>query len=265
MQVLLTIPLGLAIELLIFFLLHRVIGMAAKGAALIVGLLALAIYVPYAIVVWPGADIVALHVAIYSVAAYALGLIMGYRETDSGAGSFHWAPTLIVAFFVVLILFNSVLVVVATRGLPAPVADWLLPKTATKHEVSSAFPGVVEHDYQKKESQYNAYLKQVEEQSRRGWVVRKGWVGPVRAGQAGVFQVTVDDRNGAPITAAQIEGGFLRPSDTRLDQRFALAEISPGQYQVELTLPVPGVWNLVLEIRLGEDLHRVQATTDISD
>lgn len=265
MQVLLTIPLGLTIELLIFFLLNRAIGMAAKGAALIVGLLALAIYVPYAIIVWPGADIVALHVAIYLVAAYALGLIMGYREVESGGGSFHWAPTLIVAFFVVLVLFDSVLVVVATRGLPKPVADWLLPKTATQHEVSSAFPGVVEHDYQKKESQYNAYLQQVEDQNRRGWVVHKGWLGPVRAGRPGVFQVTVADRNGAPVTAAEIEGGFLRPSDTRLDHRFALAETAPGQYQVELTLPVPGVWDLVLEIRHGDDLHRMQATTSIGD
>ena len=52
------------------------------AAALVVALLSLALYVPYALWHWPGADVLALHVAVYLVAAYALagavsGLITG--------------------------------------------------------------------------------------------------------------------------------------------------------------------------------------------
>lgn len=266
MDVLLTLPVGLLLQLSVFFILWRGLRQAAKAAALIVGLLALALYVPYAILVWPGADVVALHIAVFLVTAYALGLITAYRDNQaqSGAGGFHWAPTLIVAFFVALILFNAVLVVVATRGLPQPLARMLLPNTAER-PVTSAFPGVVGNDFQKKEALYNAYLKQVRDQQARGWVVRKGWVGDVHAARPALFQITVEDRDGRALSGAEVHGRFLRASDTRLDQNITLAEVSPGVYQGGITLPVHGAWELMLEIRRGEDRHEIRATTTVAE
>lgn len=269
MEVLLTVPLGVVAQLLLFLVLRRGFGMAAGQAALIVGLLALALYVPYAILRWPGADVVAMHVAIYLVTAYALGLIVGHRQETAGAAGFHWGPTIIVAFFVVLVLFNAVLVVVATRGLPDPVARILFPASSGQGQVSSAFPGVVsndlhKNDLQKKEALYNAYLEQVEHQRARGWQVRKGWLEPARAGQPAVFQVQVTNRAGMALQGAQVGGRFLRPADTRLDQDFVLTEVEPGVYQSVLVLPAPGAWDLVLGIRLGEDRHEVRATTSVA-
>lgn len=266
MEVLLTIPIGIVMQLLLFMLLRRVIRVHAKGAALMVGLGALALYIPYTIVLWPGADVVAMHVAIFLVTAYALGLIGGHREArlDDVQG-FHWGPTLIVTFFVVLILFDAVLVVVATQGLPEPVARILLPQTDKAREITSAFPGVVDKDFQKKEALYNAYLEQVRRQQARGWTVRKGWLGAARAGQPARFQVTVNDRDGQAVTGAAVQGSFLRAADTRLDHAFVLAETTPGVYQGEMVLPLPGAWNLVLEIRRGEDLHELRATTEIAE
>lgn len=264
MEVLLTVPLGVIAQLLIFLLLRRTFGMAAGQAALIIGLLGLALYMPYAIVTWPGADVVALHVAIYLVTAYALGLIAGHRQASGGAVGFHWGPTIIVAFFVVLVLFNAVLVVVATRGLPDPVARALFPRSEGQGQVSSAFPGVVSNDLQKKEALYNAYLEQVERQQARGWQVRKGWLEPARVGQPAVFQVQVTDRQGRPLQGAQVTGRFLRPADTRLDQVFQLSEVSPGVYQTVMVLSAPGAWDLALGIHLGEDRHEIRATTTVA-
>lgn len=265
MDVLLTIPLGVTMQLLLFLAFRALLRMSAKGAALVVALASVALYVPYSILIWPGADVLALHLAIYLVTAYALGLIGGYRSGTGDERGFHWAPTAIIAFFVVLILFDAVLVVVATRGLPEPVARVLLPETERRRDISSAFPGVVDNNLQKKEAQYNAYLEQVERQRTRGWSVRKGWLNPARAGQPAVFQVAVNDRDGDPLEGAQITGSFLRPADTRLDRAVTLSETRPGVYQVELVLPVPGTWNLVLQIRRGEDRHEVRASTRIAD
>lgn len=264
MELLLSLPIGLAAQVLVFFILWRGLRMAAQAAALIVGLLALAVYIPYAIIVWPGADVLALHSAVFLVTAYALGLITGYREAQANAGGFHWAPTLIIAFFVVLILFNAVLVVVATRGLPEPLVRLLLPATGER-SVSSAFPGVVANDFQKKEALYNAYLEQVRAQQARGWVVRKGWVGEVHAGTPALFQVAVNDREGAALQGAEVRGTFLRAADTRLDQSLTLTEITPGVYQGEITLPVHGAWELMLDIRRGDDRHQVRATTAVAE
>lgn len=265
MDVLLTIPLGVTLQLLLFFGLRTALRMPARSAAVVVALASVALYIPYAILLWPGADVLALHLAIYLVTAYALGLIGGYRSGTDAERGFHWAPTAIIAFFVVLILFDAVLVVVATRGLPEPVARALLPATAERRDVSSAFPGVVDNNLQKKESQYNAYLEQVERQQARGWSIRKGWLGPVHAGQPAVFQVAVQDRDGALLQGAQISGSFLRPADTRMDRPLTLTETRPGVYQAELVLPAPGAWNLVLQIHHGEDWHEVRASTRVAD
>lgn len=262
MWVLLSIPLGVTAQLALFLILTRGLRLAAKPAALVVALAAVASYMPYALLRWPGGDVLAMHIAVYLVTAYALGLIMGHRETHQGGG-FHWAPGLIVAFFVVLVLFNAVLVVLATRGLPDSVAHWLLPAPAAQRGLSSAFPGVVENDFQKKEALYNSYLEQVAAQQARGWQVQKGWLGPHRAGQPSQFQLRVQDRAGQPVTGAEIVGGFLRPSDTRLDQWVKLDEVEPGLYRVELVLPVPGAWDVSLEIRQGEALHVLRARTQI--
>ncbi|MFA7592867.1 MAG: FixH family protein [Thiohalobacteraceae bacterium] len=264
MQALLSLPVGIVAQLLLFLLLHRVVRMAVKPAALIVALASVALYVPYAILIWPGADVLALHLAVYLLVAYALGLVMGQRAAGEKAG-FHWAPTIIIAFFVVLVLFNGVLVVVSTQGLPEPLARVLLPPPMAQRGVSSAFPGVVQHDFQKKEALYNAYLEQVERQQARGWKVHKGWLGEARAGHPSLFQVIVTDRDDRPIAAAEVSGTFLRPADTRLDQPFVLTEVAPGQYRGEFTLPVPGIWQLVLEIQRGADLHEVRGTTSIAD
>ncbi len=266
MLVLLTIPLGVTLQVLVFLLLRRVLHMQAKAAALIVALTSVALYVPYAIFDWPGADVLALHLAIYLVVAYALGLITGYRDASAaGTAKFHWAPTLIIAFFVVLVLFDAVLVVVATRGLPESVARVLLPQAVSRRDISSAFPGVVDKDFQKKEALYNAYLQQAQQQHARGWLVHKGWLGPVRVGKAAQFQVIVNDRVGASVQGAMVRGSFLRPADTRLDLSFELAEVSPGVYQGELVMTAPGDWDLVLEISKGDELHEVRAKTSVAD
>lgn len=266
MNVLITLPLGIIAQLLLFFVLRQAVHLQAKAAALIIALAALALYIPYSILVWPGADVLAMHVAVYLVTAYALGLIFGYRETrlDDVRG-FHWGPTLIVSFFVVLILFNSILVVVATQGLPESVARALFPKPAHQGDVTSVFPGVVQNDMQQKEALYNAYLEQVRRQDARGWRVRMGWLSPAHVGKPANFQVAVDDREGNPVTGAKVRGEFLRDADTRFDQKFTLLETAPGLYQGESVLALPGAWSLILEIRRGEDLHEVRATTGVAE
>jgi len=56
----------------------------------------------------------------------------------------------------------------------------------------------------------------------------------------------------------------LRAADTRQDQSFTLVETAPGIYQGDVILPLPGVWDLVLEVRRGEDQHEVRATTEVA-
>jgi nitrogen fixation protein FixH len=269
MESLLSLPVGAAIQVLAFLVLYRFTPLGAKQAAVVVGALALALVLPYSLLYWPGGDVLAMHLAVYGVTAYVLAIIAQARaqrlqgEPAQGERWFQWGPALIVLFFIAVVLLNAVMVVLSKEGLPESLSHLLLPQPAREGQVSSAFPGTVARDLQKKEALYNAYLEQVRRQEDRGWQVRKGWLTPPVAGVATEFQVSVTDRDGAPVVGAEVSGRFLRPSDNRLDQGFRLRERDSGLYRAAVTLPQPGRWNLWLRIQRGEDIHELEASTRI--
>lgn len=255
--ILATIGGGVLAEVIVFFALVRWLRLEGKAAALAVAMLAALIYVPWAILTWPGADIFAIHLAIYLTTAYALGMV-GNRV---GRG-WHWAPALIVGFFALVIVTNVVFLGVAERGITGLFAH-LLPAPHEARVVDSAFPGTVSHDFQQKESLYNDYLRQVEAQIARGWQVRKGWLYRPVTGQAATFVVAVTDRDGAPVAGAEVRGEFLRNANSRDDFSFDMDEVAAGEYRATLEMPLPGTWQLVLQIRRGGDLHEVRADTTV--
>ena len=268
LQSLIALPLGAGAVVLLFLLLYRLTPMSGKQAALVVALISISVLLLYSLLDWPGADVLAMYIAVLAVTAYLLGIISHAREQRSGdaAGGrwFHWAPAIIVIFFVALFALDGVLVVISKEGLPEPIARMLLPESSSQQTVRSVFPGTVANDFQKKEALYNEHLQQVERQRARGWQVRKGWLQTPVVGTEVPFQVKVSEADGAPVQFAEISGLFQRPSDSRLDSTFVMQEIEPGLYRADLALPEPGVWNLVLKIRRGEQLHEVHASTSVN-
>jgi nitrogen fixation protein FixH len=129
--------------------------------------------------------------------------------------------------------------------------------------VSSFFPGTVPRDFHEKEALYNAYLEQLAAQEARGWQVRRGWVGTPVVGSPTAFRIEVSDRDGRPLSGAEVVAHFYRPSDRREDLTVTLPEIEPGRYEEPLTLQLPGMWEVLVEVRRGEDLHEVRGTTSV--
>jgi nitrogen fixation protein FixH len=267
MESMLPLPIGLGLQLLLFILLYRFSRLSGKQAAVIVAFLAMAVTVPYAMLAWPGGDVLAIYVALFLVCAYVLGIISSHRERrlaldgeDSGRW-FHWGPAVIILFFSVVFLVNATMVVMSRQGMPEPLARLLLPESDRARQVTMAFPGTVARDFHKKEALYNEYLEQVRAQEARGWQVRQGWLEPPVAGQSKPFQVAVTARDGSPVIGARVWVAFLRPSDQRLDQHVELPEKDSGLYRASIVLPLPGLWSTTLVIERGEDLHEVQANT----
>jgi len=260
-DLLLGLALGVGAILLANLGLIRFARLSARQAAATVALVTLGLYVPYAILRWPGSDVFALHLAIYLLTSLACGMLLGVR---AGGRGLHWGPALIGGFFIVVVVLGAVFIAVAEYGVSPALFRWLLPEARTQREVSSVFPGVVAHDFHKKEALYNEYLQQVERQRQRGWQVRKGWLTDPVAGEPAVFRVEARTRTGEPLAGATVTGRFLRPSGSALDVVFELAEREPGVYEAALTLPAAGAWNLVLQIRQGEEVHEVSANIQVA-
>lgn len=261
-DLLLGLALGVGVIVFVNLGLIRFAHVSAKQAAATVALITLGLYVPYGILRWPGGDVFALHLAIYLLVSLACGMLLDRRASGQ---SLHWGPALIGGFFIVVVALGAVFVVVAEHGLSPALFHWLLPEARTQRGVSSVFPGVVSHDFHKKESLYNEYLQQVERQRQRGWQIQKGWLAEPVINQPAVFRVAARTRMGEPLVGATVTGQFLRPSGSALDVAFELAEREPGVYEAALKLPAAGAWNLVLQIRQGDELHEVRASTTVME
>ena len=269
LESMLPLPIGVGLQVLLFILLYRFTALAGKQAAVIVVFLAVAVLAPFALLAWPGGDVLAIYLALFLVTGYLLGIIAGHRERrlaveggDDGRW-FHWGPAVIILFFCVVFLVNATMVVLSRQGMPESLSRLLLPEGDRERQVTMAFPGTVARDFHKKESLYNEYLEQVRKQQARGWQVRQGWLEAPLAGQPAPFQVTVAARDGSPVIGARVRVEFLRPSDERLDQRVELLEKDSGLYRASIELPLPGLWSTSLVIERGEDLHEVQANTRV--
>ena len=226
---------GMLVIVVGFLLLNRFSRLSGKASSVVVALFVSVAYPAYTMFNWPGADIFSIHIAVYLVLAYILGIISAQRDMKIAAGEnpelrIHWAPATIVSFFLFIVVADSFFVMFATKGMDYDVARWLLPTPQSGAKVSSNFPGTVGNNFQEKEDQYNNYQKQVNEQTERNWQINKGWLGEARAGQASMFRVNVHDKNGEPIEKAAITGSFMRPGNMQIDQQFRMEEKAPGDY-----------------------------------
>jgi nitrogen fixation protein FixH len=268
-NILITLGLGLLLILVGFSALYTLTRMQGKQVALIMFMVVMGVYVPYAILHWQGMDVFAMNIALFGVTPYILGIITSHweirrrmGEEDSGRW-FHWAPAIMVVFFMVIATVDAIIITLSKDGMSESVIRMISPRDETGREVTTAFPGTTSHDFQEKEAQYNAYLSQLEKQKQRGWQVKRGFLSTPHAEEPVVFQVQVLDKTGQPVTGADLRGKFQRPSDKRQDFEIQLREVAPGLYQEQLSMPLPGRWYLVLHVIKGDDLHETRGWTNI--
>lgn len=257
--VLLSLGLGLVLVVVGNCVLAPRLGGARSAAT--VTLLTLLIYVPYAMFAWPGADVFAIHLALYLVVN--LGFAMLYGQEPRARGS-SWAPTVIIGFFLTVAAANTVFLLVSEQGFSKGLARILLPEPrAHAGAVTSRFPGTMVPGVDARRRLYEGHVEQLQVQGTRGWTVRKGWLEAPVAGAPARFQVVLSDADGEPISGAAVVGDFLRPSDISADQRFSMRELRSGVYQAELSLPDPGRWSLWLRVHANGSDHELRGTTTV--
>lgn len=263
MSVLLPAGIGIPAIIVLFYLLKWRFPLAGRPIATILGLLAIATYAPFAIVNWPGADVVAMVVSMMVITAFMLGLISPPTGVKAGKKSFHWGPAAIIAFFAVIIVVDSIFLTLATNGLSEHAAEDLLPKPDQGTKVTSFFPGTVARNYQRKEDAFNKYNATIEAQISRGWKIRKGWMTKVVEHSDAPFRVTVHSKDDKPVKGAKVTVHFMRPADKRQDFNVKLSEVEPGVYQNMIKMPEPGLWEVVINIVRGKERHEIRGQTDV--
>ena len=223
--------------------------------AVLAGLIPLLAYFVLIVGRWPGLDVVAMHISVFLAAGLVLFAVTQFRRRS--VGRMHWAPKLLTAFFLGLVVVNGSLLYIATKGLPDPLARWWLGSDGTA--VFSGFSGVVTHD-QAAAKAVSSELSQAQRELELGWQVEISGLDssePVRP-----FQVRVRDRTGLPVDRIEGELRLLRPGAVEAALVLPLAALDAGTYGGVLHLPASGRW--LVELRLLRDRDvRYQLTQEL--
>lgn len=235
---------GLLLAALLFFVSRR-FGLPNFWAAVLSGIVPFVAYIFYSNQHWAGGDVLAIHFAVYLANAGLLGVFGGMQQKRE---KMHWAPRVIIGFFIGLVVLNAVLLSIASRGLPDRIAAFILPNP-DQQRVHTAFPGVVPHDRNKS---YQPHLERVEQQRNLGWAPKMQGVETLQSGKPGKLLLTIMDNQGQSVEGAQVDLGFWRLANSRDDKRLVMQETVAGTYETEVTLPDPGRWIMELYISKGE-------------
>lgn len=234
-----------------FFFAARRVGISNFWSAVLSGLLPFLLYIAYASQHWSGGDVLAIHFAVYLANAGVLGVFGSLQQKKQ---SMHWAPRLIIGFFIFLVILNAVLLSVASRGLPDNITSFFLPNP-DQQKVHTAFPGTVPHD---KNKSYQGHLERIEQQRELGWQVTLQGIESLQSKKASVVTLLLLDKQGEPVRAADVKLGLWRVANSRDDQSLQLVETEPGLYKGELMLPDAGRWLTEIIIQKGDDNFRRQ-------
>lgn len=257
----LTLTVGVLVSAALFFLLYKGLKRPGKLSALLTILVVQAIYIPLAAMNWAGLDVFAIHFGFYTMTAVILGILITHR--DERGGRFHWGLGIIIGFFLILAMVDATIITLANSGASADFVRRFLPEPQRESatNITSAFPGTVAYDYQKKYDLYNNYMTQLQTQRERGWKLADGWLEKPQLGKPSQFRIHVTDKAGQVVAGAQAEVEFMRPSNKQLDQRVVLPEVAPGFYGMPLQLPAPGQWDMVITVARGDEVHEVKGET----
>jgi len=115
-----------------------------------------------------------------------------------------------------------------------------------------ANPGLVVDDYYDRGQQYEKdMLKRLARDP--GWSMKIYPPQHVGVEEPARFRFGVRDREGNPVTPDEVTFFAYRPSNQRDDFSRPMNEVAPGSYEVAVSFPLKGVWDLLVSARRGED------------
>lgn len=242
---------GAALIAVLYFAL-RMAGVSNYWRGVISGALPTMAIMSYSLIHWPGADVMALHIALYVATATVLTLTGGERRPKGQPFKFHWIPMGFVGFFMTLAVLMATFASIAFNGLPIAVAQQFMPNAASK-QVHTAFSGVVPHDEDAAKA-VSQYLSMAARQKQLGWRAEVDGLDQLKLNRAGDVTVSVKDGAQQPLADAIVKLSIKRPADIAdTSKTTILAAIAPGRYRAQVGIDRPGQLVAVLMIERGQD------------
>lgn len=110
--------------------------------------------------------------------------------------------------------------------------------------------GLVEENYYTKGLNYQTEITGESNQKKLGWQIS---FEDFRKKDHLFCIVSAKDKNGFPIINAKVSLNFFRPTMNGFDKNILLSEVENGVYKAETDLPLPGLWDVNIEVQKAND------------
>ena len=115
-----------------------------------------------------------------------------------------------------------------------------------------SFPGQAGEQDFALSNHYDTVLERAQREAALGWSL------VAATDERGRPEITLTDRNGAPLRGASVVGAAERPLGAPQRHALAFHETATGRYVADAVLPLPGQWELTLAV--SQAGHGVEAT-----
>jgi len=115
-------------------------------------------------------------------------------------------------------------------------------------------PGLVNENYYERGRNYERNMRrQQAARAALGWEMLFSPPAQPRAATPEPYRFTARAADGSPLRGAEVRLFAYRPADAGADFQVPLREVEPGRYEADATFPLKGIWDLIVEIRHGDN------------
>lgn len=104
---------------------------------------------------------------------------------------------------------------------------------------------------------YNHILKEENIQEALGWKATLTMTGTA-------LTVHLEDKDNKPIHGAMVKAWFIRPATASMDQWAHMKETHAGYYMAMLPDPIPGLWEVRVTAKLGNEQFQAARSFSIT-
>ena len=242
---------GLLAVIALYFAARR-LGVANYWAAVLSGALPFLAYLGYCLTYGFQGDVLAIHLAVFLATSGVLGVFGGMRRSNE---RMHWAPKLLIAFFIFLVVFNALLLSISMHGVPDFVFDWVAPNSTHHTKIHSGFSGALQHD---RNNLYEPHMQRIDQQRDLGWRLDLAGFDTLRRGIPSEVSVRIQDHEGKPVADATVMLFLGRIANSQDDQSLQLVARGEGRYAAMLKLENAGNWLVEIQVERGKDTYLQQ-------
>lgn len=108
-------------------------------------------------------------------------------------------------------------------------------------------PSLVDKNFYENGENYDQIKKKMDQQNALGWTGLIIIPTKTRVNQKQIYEVLLQGKNSASLLLNSVVIKAYRPSDAEADFSVEMINIKPGTYQAELSFPLPGTWDVVVQ------------------